>query len=150
MHERPHEYCGAGLRPRRILALLGPCAVVASLMPVVQLEAQTSFGGPPPEGLRTDRTDMPSPINQPPDAIAQLKSKHRQPNQLNFDAANALRQRQIMDEATKLFILARDVNAQLAHLGDQRPPDRLLLEIELIERFAHEVQRKMVLTVGPG
>ena len=148
MHERTHEYCG--LLSRRIAALLCPCAVVVCLAPFIRIEAQSSAGGPPPEALRTDRIDIPTPINEPPDPVTQLRMKQRRGNQLNFDAANALRQRQIMDEATKLFILARDLNAQLAHLGDQPPPDRLLLEIEMIERFAHEVQRKMVLTVGPG
>jgi hypothetical protein len=104
----------------------------------------------PPAGIRTDRVGIPSPINQPPDVNAQLRSKRRRTNQLNFDAANALRQQQITDEATKLLILTRDLNLQMERLGGDPLPERLLREIEVIERFAHDVQHKMTLTVGPS
>jgi hypothetical protein len=153
MQDWSHGHCSTSLgcgwiSLRAVLCSSAAFVTLASCFSV-QLRAQTT-GTPPQEGIRTDRLDIPSPINQPPDANAQLRSKHRHANQYNFDAANALRQHQIADEATKLLILARDVNAQLERLGGEPLPDKLMREIEVIERFAHDVQQKMILTVGPS
>jgi len=68
----------------------------------------------------------------------------------NFDAANALREKQINDETAKLLILAKDLKSQMDKLGDRPLPDRLLREAEVIELLAHDVQTKMTLTVSGG
>lgn len=68
----------------------------------------------------------------------------------DFDAANALRQRQIDDESTKLLILANDLKQQMDKLGDRPVSGRLLREAKLIELLAHDVQSKMIVTVGGG
>ena len=141
-------FCGR----KAIRTFLCSCAVFVALAgSSICLGAQEGIGSSgTPGGIRTDRVNVPSPINQPPDANAQLRARHRRGDQLNFDAANALRQQQITDEATKLLILARDLNFQLERLGGDPPSARLMREIEVIERIAHAVQQKMTLTVGAG
>jgi hypothetical protein len=111
-------------------------------------EAQSSIT--PGGALRTDKVDLPTPINQPPDAIAQMKSREHRAGQQKFDIFNALRQRQIADETLKLLILARDLKSQMDNMGAQPMPARLLREAEVIEILARDVQAKMTLTVGAG
>ena len=93
---------------------------------------------------------MPTAINQPPDANAQLIARQHRKGLQNFDVANALRQRQIAEETVKLLILARDLKSQMDKLGEQPMPALLLREAEVIEILARDVQAKMTLTVGPG
>jgi hypothetical protein len=100
--------------------------------------------------LRTDKVDLPTPINQPPDANTQMKSREHKTGQQNFDAANALRQHRIADQTLKLLILARDLKSQMDKLGDQPPPASMVREVEVIEILAHDVQAKMTLIVGAG
>lgn len=68
----------------------------------------------------------------------------------DFDAANALRQKQIGDESTKLLILANDLKQKMDKLGNRPVSDRLLREAEVIELLAHDVHTKMTMTVGGG
>jgi hypothetical protein len=88
--------------------------------------------------------------NQPPDPNALLRSRNRQTGLQKFDAANALRQSQIVEETVKLLILARDLKSQMDKVGDQPLPAMLLREAEVIEILARDVQAKMTLTIGPG
>ena len=98
---------------------------------------------------------VPHPIiipqaNRIPDANDQMQMSEQRAKQKNFDAANAQRAQAINDDATKLLILARDLNAEIDKLGDKPLPDKLLREAEVIELLAHDVQNKMTLTVGPS
>ncbi len=85
--------------------------------------------------------------NRPPDANAQMRMGQQRRRADNFDAANALRQRQINDETTKLLILASDLKMQMDKLGDRPISDRLMREAEVIESLAQDVQKKMTLTI---
>lgn len=96
---------------------------------------------------------IPHPIllpqaNHLPDVNDQMKLNELHSKQKNFDAANAKRAQEINDDATKLLILARDLNAEIDKLGDKPLPAKLLREAEVIELLAHDVQNKMTLTVG--
>jgi hypothetical protein len=109
-----------------------------------------SASTPPGGALRIDKADMPTAINQPPDKNAQLQSRDQDAVRKNFDAANALRIRQIADETEKLLILAKDLKAQMEKMGDKPLPSILQREAEIIELLAHDVQAKMTKTVGAG
>ena len=86
--------------------------------------------------------------NHLPDINDQMKMNSAQRKRQNFDAANALRQHQINDDATKLLILTKDLKAQMDKIGDHPLPDRLLREAEAIEVLAHDVQAEMTLSVS--
>lgn len=123
-----------------VVALAGVMVLVAA-----QAAAQVSQQ---PSGVRTDKIDAPTPINQPPDAIVQMKAKDHDSARKNFDRANAIRIQQIEDESNKLLILARDVKSQMDKVGDKPLPPVLMRETDVIRILAHDVQAKMTLTVG--
>ena len=79
-----------------------------------------------------------------------MRSRRNRIARQNFDAANALRQRQIVDETMKLLLLARDLKSQMDKVGGQPMPAALLREAEVIEILARDVQQRMVLVVGPS
>lgn len=86
--------------------------------------------------------------NNLPDVNTQMLMKQKQVKKDNFEAANALRSKQIADETAKLLILAQDLKLQMDKLGNEPLPDRVLKEATVIELLAHDVQTKMTLTVG--
>jgi hypothetical protein len=139
------RYARIGGQPKLLRSLF--CIFLAA--PCVALcfsQNGSSSGG----ALEIDKAVLPTPINQPPDALAQIRHRQDQITRRNFDAANALRQRQIADETMKLLILARDLKLQMDKLGNDPLPDKLMREVEVIEAFARDVHKKMTLTVGPG
>lgn len=146
MNDRSHRF-----HPHRkdtyLIGVLCCWSVVVALAFCCSRVSQAQGMGSP--ALRTDRIDLPTPINQPPDLNAQIRSRHMPANRQNMDAANALRQKQISDEALKVLILARDFRAKVARLGSDPMPAALIREAEIIENFAHDVQQKMVLAPGP-
>jgi hypothetical protein len=85
--------------------------------------------------------------NRPPDKNALMRMGQQHQRASNFDAANALRQKEIDDETTKLLILASDLKLQMDRLGDKPISDRLMREAEVIESLAQDVQKKMTLTI---
>ena len=125
---------------RAIFVLLAPLAISGQISSPQQ-----------PQGPSV----VPHPIiipeaNRLPDKNDQMKMSEQRAKQKNFDAANAKRAQDINDDATKLLILARDLNAEIDKLGDKPLPNKLLREAEVIELLAHDVQNKMTLTVGPS
>lgn len=140
----------SGVRPLRFW--IAPIGCVAfGCFTAVSAHSGMAQGSTTPGGaLRTDKVDLPTPINQPPDVNTQMKSREHKIGQRNFDAANAIRQRRIADETLKLLILTRDLKSQMDQLGDQPLPASLMREAEVIEILAHDVQAKMTLIVGAG
>lgn len=88
--------------------------------------------------------------NHLPDVNDQMIMKEQEGKAHNFDAANALRQQQIADDTVKLLILTRDLKAQIEKLGNRPLPPSLIREAEVIELLAHDVEKRMTLTIGAG
>ena len=86
--------------------------------------------------------------NRPPDANEQMQMRQKNAKKQDFDTVNALRIKQINDDATKLLILTRDLNEKMSKLGKEPMPPNLVREAEVIEMLAHDVEQKMTLTVG--
>ena len=97
-----------------------------------------------------DRPYIIPAANPLPDANDRMVMSEKKVKQQNFDAANALRTKQIVDDTTKLLILSKDLKAKTDKLGNEPLPKTLVREAEVIELLAHDVQRKMKLTVGGG
>ena len=105
---------------------------------------QNSSATPP---ARRDSVLSPE-ANRPPDANDQMLMREQKRGQGNFDAANALRRKQIDDEAQKLLILASDLHQRLRVVRGESEPGLLLREVAVIELLAHDIQARMTLTVG--
>jgi hypothetical protein len=95
-----------------------------------------------------DRPYIIPEANPLPDANDRMVMREQKSKRQNFDAANAARTKQILDDTAKLLILTRDLKAQTDKLGDEPVPPRLVREAEVIELLAHDVQTRMKLTVG--
>lgn len=104
----------------------------------------------PGGALRTDKADLATPINQPPDANAQMLMHDLQSKRQDYATANAERKKQIAEDSAKLLKLASDLKLEV----DKTTKDTLSLNVirkaEEIEKLAHTVKEKMKLTVGPS
>jgi hypothetical protein len=127
--------------------LVAVCAVIFASIPV-NAQSQNTTPSPPGGALRMDKADDPTPINQPPDAIAQMQMQDQKGKQQNFAQANTERKKQIADDSAKLLKLATDLKTEV----DKTTKDTLSLSVirkaDEIERLAHSVKEKMKLTAG--
>lgn len=86
--------------------------------------------------------------NRPPDANDRMQMDQQQNGKTKFEAANAVRRKQISDDAAKLLELATELKAAV----DKTDKDTLSVEVirkaDTIERLAKGVKEKMKLTVG--
>jgi len=91
---------------------------------------------------------MPSPINQPPDANAQMEERENLVKPENYGAANVERMRQIAEDSAKLLKMAADLKAEVDKTGKDTLSLGVIRKAEQIERLAHDVREKMKLVVG--
>jgi len=102
------------------------------------------------QDFRPEKANAVTPVNQLPDANAQMESHEKMNKQQKFEAANAERKKQIVDDSTKLLNMAIALKAEV----DKTTKDTLSLNVirraEEIEKLAHSVKEKMKVTVGPG
>jgi hypothetical protein len=142
------KYVPAGSGLVRYLSVAVACAFLAAML-ALRAEAQSPSNAMNPGGaVRTDRVHLPTAINQPPDANAQMEEREQIVKTQNFAAANAERKRQIADDSAKLLKLAAELKAEV----DKTTKDTLSLSVirkcDEIERLAHSVKEKMKLTAG--
>jgi len=102
------------------------------------------------QDFRPEKANVVTPVNQLPDANAQMESHERMNKQQKFEAANAERKKQIVDDSTKLLNMAIALKAEV----DKTTKDTLSLNVirkaDEIEKLAHSVKEKMKVSVGPG
>lgn len=142
----PHPNRSNATRIRHLRGFLSPlfvCTCVALAAHAAAAQASVAPGG----ALIVSKADLPTPINQPPDANVQMMKHQDQDDQKRFDAVNNLRRQRITEEASQLLTLARDLQARLDKVGKDQVPAALIRDSEMIELLAHDVQQKMVLTV---
>jgi hypothetical protein len=132
-------------KSRSAIFLRRSCACMA-MMAALAGTAQNSL--PPGGALRTDKAYEPTPLNQAPDANAQMELRNQQASQQSFAAANSERRKQIADDSARLLKLATDLKAEV----DKTTKDTLSLNVirkaDEIEKLAHGVKEKMKLTMG--
>ncbi len=135
--------CQIRLKSVRLAAhLLVPGAVFLSV-----LVAAAQNPTPPPAGLRSDRIDLPTPINQAPDAVAQMRMANRAATSKRFAAINAERKKRITEAASKLIELTGELNAALEKSVDAPMDLNLMRKVDEIEMAAHAVKEEMKLSV---
>ena len=118
------------------------CAGLAFFAALACLAQQGDF--------RPEKANVVTQVNQLPDANAQMESRARMSKQQTFEAVNAERKKQIVDESTKLLNMAIALKAEV----DKTTKDTLSLNVirraDEIEKLAHSVKEKMKVSVGPG
>ena len=132
---------------KNCLVWYGVCVFLVLFL-LVETGAQDS--GSPGGALRLGIAELPTPLNVAPDANTQMLLHQRRSNDLRFEALNALRHRQLAEEAAKILILASDVQAQLTPGSGHLPSVRTVREADVIEMLARDVHARMMLTVADG
>ena len=120
-----------------------PMLLLLLLLLAVQEQAQNTISAPP----HRDTLLLPE-ANRPPDKNDQLLMNQNGQGAHNFDAANALRRKQIGEDSVKLLLLADDLKRKVDALGNQPIPLELLREAAVIELLARDVHTRMTVMVG--
>jgi IS30 family transposase len=79
-----------------------------------------------------------------------MEMRERKAKQQNFEAANAERRRQIVQDSVRLLKLAASLKAEVDATGKDTVSPAAMVKAAEIERLAHIVKEKMKLTVGAG
>ena len=129
-----------GLRVRaRWIGVFAGLTVIA-LVPIVgrgQSQRDPGFRYPPS-------------VTRMPDANAQNDINGQQTEKQSFDAANAERKKQIADDSAKLLKLATDLKSEVEKTTKDTLSLNVIRKAEEIEKLAHDVKEKMMVTVGGG
>ena len=152
MQSPKHIDRGAGpgvvRRPHRTAMIVAIAAALTAIFAVSQSSTPSQYSTPPPPGLRADKIDLPTPINQPPDANMQMEMREQLAKRQDFAAANTERRKQIADDSTRLLKLATELKAEV----DKTTKDTLSLTVirkaDEIERLARGIKEKMKLSAG--
>ncbi len=152
MHSRtnlgtPGGLSGAPL-PRFHPTALRVAAAAVFLIAAFTGKAQNQLPQPPGGQLRADKINLPTPINQPPDANAQLEEREHLIKTQDFAAANAERRKQIADDSAKLVKLAADLKAEIEKTSKDTLSLGVIRKADEIERLARGVKEKMKLIAG--
>ena len=94
-----------------------------------------------------DKADLPTAINQVPDANVQMRSRTLRAHREKLDAINEERIRAIAEESSKLLLLARDLESRMEKIGTRPLPSLVVREAEVIEKLAHDVEARMTATI---
>jgi hypothetical protein len=144
-HHSPSRRLCANLARISLACLLSACVFCAIALSIPCAQAQNLAPEPSHRQAFT-----PSDSDDFPDANDRMLLNADQASRKNFDAINALRSREIKDEATRLLILSGALKKEIDMLGDKPMTERMRREANVIEILAHDVRKKMSLTVGGG
>lgn len=147
MRDRVNRVNPAPGRYRAYLSAVCPGLICILLFAPAAAGAQNSSAAPG-GALRIDKASEPTAINQPLCANDQMRLRDQQQSAKSFAAANAERRRQIADDSAKLVKLAAELNAELAKLSKDKFPSGVTRKVDAIERLAHSVRQKMIMTIG--
>jgi hypothetical protein len=127
------------LRPHAIIAVL----ITISLTPVTGIE--------PPQAQQPPNTprNLPEFLNRLPDANDQARMRQDQSGQPNFEAANALRKKEVTEDSAKLVKLANDLKAELDSAGKDTLSVSAIKKAEAIEKLAKSLKQKMTTATTP-
>jgi IS30 family transposase len=79
-----------------------------------------------------------------------MEMRERKAKQQNFEAANAERRRQIVQDSARLLRVAASLKAEVDATAKDTVSPSVMVKAGEIERLAHIVKEKMKLTVGAG
>jgi len=132
----------SALPPRRygVSKSLATLLVLTGLV----LSAQQAPPGSP------DRPYLLPEANRLPDVNQQMAMRDKQTKQQSFEAANAERKKQIVDDTAKLLKLAADLKAEVAKTDKDTLSLSVIRKADEIERLAHNIKEKMKLMAGGG
>jgi len=137
---------GQGDRPRRRRRGRIRAAMSIAILFCAGCPAQNPQNRSP--GYWPDKNTQVTPVNQQPDANAQMERNMKKAQTEKFEAANAERKRQLEADSALLLELATELDTELARTAQDALSPSVIEKIEAIEKLAHTVKEKMRLTVA--
>jgi hypothetical protein len=98
--------------------------------------------------LQNSPRNLPEFINRLPDANDQAKMRQQQMSQQDFEAANALRNKQVSEQTAKLLKLANDLKVEVDRAGKDTLSLNAIRKADAIEKLAHNIKEKMTVTAA--
>jgi hypothetical protein len=98
--------------------------------------------------LQNSPRNIPEFINRLPDANDQAKMRQQQMSQQDFEAANALRNKQVSEQTAKLLKLANDLKVEVDRAGKDTLSLNAIRKADAIEKLAHNIKEKMTVTAA--
>lgn len=149
MHRNTHRALSAPIKSLVRLAAIGMLASVGMLASSQQQPPMQPNGNVNPDNTPNPDKPILSPAaNRLPDANERMQMDQQQTRKDKFEAANAIRRKQISEDAAKLLELATELKSAV----DKTDKDTLSIDVirkaDTIERLAKGVKEKMKLTVG--
>ncbi|HEY6488328.1 MAG: hypothetical protein WCC26_02735 [Terracidiphilus sp.] len=128
---------------RRFVLAGGLCALAATA-----LLMGSALPGQQQQTPNLDKPYLIPAANRLPDANDQMRMRDDKAKQVNFDAANAERKKQLSDDSAKLLTLAMALKAEVDKTNKDMLSLNVIRKADEIERLAHNVKDKMKLTMG--
>lgn len=134
---------GQALDPRRVASdrrrLWRQIAAMAGLLGLLGMKGTSQAPNPP--------RNVPEFLNRLPDQNDVSRMRQEQTRDLDFAAANALRQKQVAEDSAKLVKLATELKAELDKSGNDTLSASALRKASAIEKLARNIKQKMNLNV---
>ena len=144
MRSMSHRAAAVGMDglQRSCLRSLGLALWLALLLPVAgsaqQGGAGSQFPAPPPHGFPRQDNSSPFDLNDVGNSVAAEKRLH---------AINAERQKALVADTDKLLALATELSNEIAKLNTGELSPAQLRKVEEMEKLAHGIKDKMVMSV---
>jgi hypothetical protein len=130
------------LDPRRLACVHGQrgrqFAGMAGLLCLLGMPGTGQAPNPP--------RNVPEFLNRLPDQNDVARMRQEQTRELDFAAANALRQKQVAEDSAKLLKLATDLKSELDKAGRDTLSVSALRKADAIEKLARNIKQKMTVT----
>jgi hypothetical protein len=114
-------------------------AEIVGLLYLLGMPATSQAPNPP--------RNVPEFLNRLPDQNDVSRMRQQQTRELDFAAANALRQKQVAEDSAKLLRLATELKAELDKGGKDTRSASALRKADAIEKLARNIKQKMTVTV---
>lgn len=139
-HEKeiPRVFNFLSMRTQWVRVFLG---LVSTAM--IPLAGDALFQNPP--------RNVPDFLNRLPDTNDQARMRQEQhAGQKDLEVLNARRKKQVSDDTEKLLKLAADLKAEVDKTGSNTLSLSALRKAQAIEKLAHDIKEKMVVTAQPN
>ena len=93
---------------------------------------------------------LPPELNRVPDSNQANDINSQQAKNKSFEAANAARKKQIIEDTAMLLKLATDLKTEVDKTNQNTLSVGIIRKADEIEKLAHGVKEKMKLTMGPS
>ncbi|HUN86092.1 MAG TPA: hypothetical protein VMU48_17060 [Terracidiphilus sp.] len=125
-------------------------ALCSSFVLLAVLGATAQNGQAPEGALRNDKIALPTPVNEVSGPSSQMAMRGSDAKGSSYEAANAERHKEIVNESTELLGLALALKTDVDKTNKDMLSVTVIRKAEQIEKLARTVKEKMKLSTRKG